>query len=63
MQLLFLQNMSDKVYNLVTVFTNCSTVRNYSIANMLKPTIKLNMITNYEGFKSNHTSKYCINNP
>lgn len=47
MKLLFLQNMFDKVYNLVTVFINklkYSTVRNYSIANMPKPIIQLNMI-------------------
>lgn len=50
--------MFDKVYNLVTVFINCSTVRNYSIANMPKPTIQLNMIKDYQDFKSKCTSKY-----
>lgn len=58
MKLLFLQNMFDKVYNLVTVFINYSTVRNYSIANMPKPIIQLNMIKDYQGFKSKFTSKY-----
>lgn len=50
--------MSDKVYNLVTVFINCSTVRNYSIANMPKPIKLLNMIKVYQGCKSKYTSKY-----
>lgn len=50
--------MSDKVYNLVKVFINCNTVRNYSIANMPKSTIQLHMIKDYQGFKSKFTSKY-----
>lgn len=58
MKLLFLKTMSDKVYNLFTVFIYCGTVRNYSIANMPKPIKQLNMIKDYQGFKSKYTSKY-----
>lgn len=58
MKLLFQQNMTDEVYDLVSVFINRSNVRSYSIANMPKPIIQLNMIKDYQGCKSKCTSKY-----